>query len=451
MKKILFSVMAIVALAFTTSCETTKEEPTPADPTALAAPVLTVANQTEDGFTISWAAVENAAGYTYHMVEEKVTTETSVTFTGLAAGSYTVRVKANAPAGSKEFVDSQFADITVTIEAALPDVWFTQEVWGENDPDYGLTPANSMVFSWEGIGVVKVEYIMFPAEIIEGGIADLSNDEIVAIFEEAGYPMDVVDDPQFLAYINGDGLVSYFDQLDPETEYVLISYAYHESGAVCDVRDSYTTEAVEENPLRDQWLGAWTLTATHEVSMAPEVSYTEKEGTCTLNIVAISGYSDVVAVYGWTKATAISEDVPAIGYIGENGELILASGEVMGEENQGYVPTWAGFAKVEDNYTFVRGEYETYTFALEGDVAEAERYVGELNDGRSFEVLGMELIASSSNGIAVYITEWPFVFMGGDMTLTKAEQAPRRASFAMEAQRANVPALLPFEQEVLFF
>lgn len=121
------AMIAMMASAILFSCEE-KPEPEPQDPTVLATPSLTVAEQTETSFTVTWSAVENAVsyGYTFNDGAEQNTTETTVSFTELNAGTYTVKVKAIAPEGD-EFEDSQWASISVTIEEA--------EDPGDDDPD----------------------------------------------------------------------------------------------------------------------------------------------------------------------------------------------------------------------------------------------------------------------------------------------------------------------------
>lgn len=81
----------------------------------LATPQLTIADQTETSFIISWAAIEGAVSYAYTLNDgsETTTEELSVEFTELTAGDYTVRVKA--VADGVEYLDSEWAEITVSI------------------------------------------------------------------------------------------------------------------------------------------------------------------------------------------------------------------------------------------------------------------------------------------------------------------------------------------------
>ena len=127
MQNKLFTLLCTGLLAFAlTSCD--KDESS--DSTKLAAPVLSVTEQTSNGFTVSWQTVENAAGYAYVLDNEaeKSTNATSVTFTDLEPGTYTVKVKATS--GSAEFSDSNYASISATVEegGTVEEMTFTIEV-----------------------------------------------------------------------------------------------------------------------------------------------------------------------------------------------------------------------------------------------------------------------------------------------------------------------------------
>lgn len=96
--------------------ETPEPEPKPEEPTQLATPSLTVEDQTSTSFTVTWDAVANADSYTYTLNggAEETTAATSAEFTSLAAGDYTVRVKAISK--DENYTDSEWASTTVTIE-----------------------------------------------------------------------------------------------------------------------------------------------------------------------------------------------------------------------------------------------------------------------------------------------------------------------------------------------
>lgn len=114
MKKILFGAMIAMMASVVISCE---EKPQP-EAVQLATPSLSVSNQTESSFTVTWSAVENAASYSYvfNGGSETSTSELSVNFAELEAGSYEVKVKAIGD--GVEYLDSEWASISVTLEAA---------------------------------------------------------------------------------------------------------------------------------------------------------------------------------------------------------------------------------------------------------------------------------------------------------------------------------------------
>lgn len=453
MKKIFFSVMAIVALAFTTSCDKTgKDAPEPVDPVALATPVLTVSNQVEDGFTVSWNAVENAAGYTYHMGQETVITETSVTFSDLDPGSYTVRVKANAPADSKEFTDSPFADVTVTLEAPAPEVSFTQELYTTDDyAAEGLTSANSLFFTWAGEAVSAVEYLLLSEE--EGGGMDI---------EEAydTYEFNYVDQANIIDGINAGGVELYFQNLSPATKYYLYAIAYDATldNAVFDV-DNCTTSEMEENPARDAWLGEWTLTADQALiwevgadgNLAPR--FEDREWTLDLTVEADPTYPNQVYIYGLTRSNM--SDAPALAVIDENGDMAIYNQVAVGSADaDGYTPTWLSYCSYgESGYTFVTGQFPAYTFAMDGDFADGTAYSGELSSGENFAVLSLELYAMSS-GIAFYVDDFPFECMAGHWSLARTASAPAQktcASVKTIAEKQDVVRNDRFVMEYLAF
>lgn len=111
-------------------------DPEPSEPTQLATPSLSVEDQTNTSFTVTWKAVTNADSYTYTLNggAEETTTSTSVEFTSLIAGDYTVKVKATSE--DENYTDSEWASTKVTLE--------------EEDVDEPMDPndINSWVGTW---------------------------------------------------------------------------------------------------------------------------------------------------------------------------------------------------------------------------------------------------------------------------------------------------------------
>lgn len=99
---------AAFALLSLMSCN--KEDP------QLASPQLTVSEVGSDWFTVGWQPVDGAVNYvcTVDAGSETTVSECSVTFSGLSAGTYTVRVRAVGDG----YRDSEPGEITVTLEDA---------------------------------------------------------------------------------------------------------------------------------------------------------------------------------------------------------------------------------------------------------------------------------------------------------------------------------------------
>lgn len=130
---------AFASVALLASCEKDPEPgpgPEPSEPTQLATPSLSVEDQTNTSFTVTWKAVANADSYTYTLNggAEETTTATSVEFTSLTAGDYTVKVKATTE--DENYTDSEWASTKVTLE--------------EEDVDEPMDPndINSWVGTW---------------------------------------------------------------------------------------------------------------------------------------------------------------------------------------------------------------------------------------------------------------------------------------------------------------
>lgn len=120
MKNFLYSMVCLSALAFTFSACSEDKNDDPqnpggggTDPVQLTTPAVT-ATGGEGQFTAQWAAVENATSYTiqYGDKEEK-TTETTITKKNVAAGDYTIRVKATTDKAG--YIDSEWGQATVTV------------------------------------------------------------------------------------------------------------------------------------------------------------------------------------------------------------------------------------------------------------------------------------------------------------------------------------------------
>lgn len=139
-KKLLFSAFFVLGAAFAGCSDDEK----PVDPVALAIPVLAEDAVTQVSVAVTWDAVENAVSYacTLDGGAETTVTQPSVRFDGLEPGrSYTVKVKA--VAGQEQYLDSEFAQITLT---TLPATQLAAPVLSAGD-----ATENSATVVWEAV------------------------------------------------------------------------------------------------------------------------------------------------------------------------------------------------------------------------------------------------------------------------------------------------------------
>lgn len=438
MKK--FFALALVALALV-ACDKKGNEPEPVEKVALETPVLTVASQTEDGFTISWNAVENAVGYTYIMTEQATTTETSVTFSDLQPGSYTVRVQANAAADSKEYKDSQFADITVTITAPVPDVWFEQDMFVTDEyASEGLTSYNSIFIEWIGQDVIEVKFLVIATDGLEG----MSGEEAWEGYSDVFQTLDA----EGLEYVNSDGCLIYLDGCTSNTSYSVIAHATHVSGETILLTDEVTTAEFEVDDTVASWFGEWTLTASEALKLSVgsdgylAMDFVAHDFSVPVTISASTVDPNQVLIYGWSQLDA---SLPAVGVVAEDGSLDVYTGVALdGADEDGYAPTWLVYGDYEGGSTFVSGQFPAYSFVKDQYVAEGVGQTVELSGGYHFTVRNMEVYAfnDATGQLSPYANEedYPLFYLAGDITLTSADVdgAPRAAKMFTGKAKAQI-------------
>ena len=232
MKKFL-SIFACIAMLFSiTSCEKTEETGT------LLTPYLKVTNQ-PNGFTATWNEVANATSYAYTIngEAEKTTTDTKIVVTDLAAGDYTLKVKAVGTG----YTESDYATKTIKVVAAPTGDWYTQELSLKEDATAGTTKENSVYFRIKGKGIVRI-YIttMKPAAM------DVSEADVIASMKTTG-GSQIIEDKLSLDLMNSEsGGTTYFggnkNPMIAGTSYVIASIGVHESGVEKLCREVITTE-----------------------------------------------------------------------------------------------------------------------------------------------------------------------------------------------------------------
>ncbi len=425
MKKFYFlTLAALVALFSFTSCSDNDDEnENPAEKSALAAPSLQVVDVTVEGFTVVWEAVANAANYTYEINgESHSTVNTQVQFFDLNPGNYTVRVKANPATDSKKYKSSAWASITATIEEPEAEEgecdWFTQSLYLNVYPEQNLDTTNSLFFTYKGTGVVALKMGIWPSDVV----ANETNETCLQYMQD----MDAAD----VADINtAEGVTYFMGGLAPSTAYTLISWAKNEIGQTVFLRSHCTTEAAEENPLRDPWIGTWNARTTETLTWdvpagSQKASFSFGTGTTDfqLTIEGDTVYPDQVLIYGLSSAIA---DAPAIGLINEEGNLEIHSGIPLSEADEdGYTPMWLVLCEKDGTNNFFIDEIPVYTFSLSGDQATSTVFSDSGYTARHMEIYA---INQESSEMSFYAQDLPVTYKAGNITMSRASSTLNKA------------------------
>lgn len=426
MQNKLFTLLCTGLLAFAlTSCD--KDESS--DSTKLAAPVLSVTEQTSNGFTVSWQTVENAAGYAYVLDNEaeKSTNATSVTFTDLEPGTYTVKVKATS--GSAEFSDSNYASISATVEegGTVEEMTFTIEVSdvtantasitckpSDNNQTYLLNYTTKSVF----------DQLYTSDEAFTNALIQTLQ-EIAA---EAGMTLEAA----LKELLSSGPATMSADELTGSTEYVAYAFGLTTDGTVTSsvTTKSFTTEEAVLSPEAEKWLGEWDATSTGRLVWAESgesIAATYDQSTPMELKFTISYEQGQLLLYGWSQ---VDSEIPALCDVNENGELEVYAGVTVGAASEdGFTPTWAAYSIMNGSqYTLVTGSYPAYTFSMNGDNITCKRYEGNLSNGGTFQALSLEIYALSDTQYSLYAQTFPVYYVAGDITLKKATAANSMAA-----------------------
>ena len=318
--------MVALAAVFTfAACENgTPEEPTPSKGTKIDAPKVEITDVVEDGFTAKWGAVENAKSYSVVLskansskTETKNVTETSVTFSSLGVGTYTVSVKAIANEGYK---DSDYAKATTAVEGATSADWFELSVFVTNDyASKGYYSYNSVFYTMKGTDVTSVSVMITTAEIA----ASYTTDEILSQLKPVG--------ADSISAINtADGLFSAVEGCPANTDFVFYALAENADGAtVFTHKTTKTTEVVVPEAFKP-WIGTYTASYTKLVSSKGTI--TDATGEFTL-IMDYDPMNDALAVGGISAAFGLT--APTLAFFNKEGTLEIYAGIGLGTF-QGY-------------------------------------------------------------------------------------------------------------------
>lgn len=421
MKRIFyFAAAAFAACAVMVSCEKENEGPTSR---ALAAPVLTV-ETTESTLTVSWNAITNAENYSYVFQNEaeETTSETSVTFSDLENGTYTVKVKANAPAGSEEYTDSKYAETSATI-GTPSNLTFTITV---TDVTYNSANVNILPSD------MSASYTFFVGYQSDFNSFTTPEEYVEAMIAQNGF--DVYTGEQ-------GGTIS---PLNQNTEFVAVACGIDNSGTVTSevAVKSFATETAPADTELDKWVGEWTATFEKtlvwtEGSKYLEPSVEDRPMTRTLTMEINPDDPQQLLIYGWT---VLDDAVPAFAMTAEDGvSLAVYSGYQVGDaDSQGFTPTWAGTSELNGQVTLITGQYPAYTLTLNGEEATSTLYEGQLQDQTPFTTLGLEIYALGSSQFTIYAETLPLEQPVGNVTLTKNAASSAKSVFSLSKKAEPV-------------
>jgi hypothetical protein len=435
----LFSMMVALAAVFTfAACETTPEEPTPSKGTKIATPQVEITDVVEDGFTVKWGAVENAKSYSVVLskansskTETKNVTETSVAFSGLGVGTYTVSVKAIANDGYK---DSDYAKATAAVEGATSADWFELSVFVTNEYEaQGYYSYNSLFYTMKGTNVASVSVMITTAEIA----ASYTTDEILSKLQPVG--------ADGISKINtAEGPFSAVDGCPSNTELVFYALAENADGAsVFTHKTATTTEFVVPENVKS-WIGTYEATLEKYYVYADDANNPEYYEDTTDKFEFVVGFDEQLGLYvdgfsvqggGWETAASITED----------GKLGIYSGIQLGQDQQGYTYAWLtmanlyqnteeGFVPVEgEQGKFYAEEWASHFLVKEGDSYACNAAAYDMGDGTVMEIVFNDIFALKDNKLYFLIDAWPAKYRAGNFAVVKTSDevkdlAPEQAS-----------------------
>ena len=415
MKNIYFLFVPLVAVFALSSCEKEKEESTDTTPVVLETPVLTISEQTSDSFTITWPSVTHAMYYEYEVNgETKSTSQPYLTESGLAEGSYVVKVMAKA-APESGYADSEWGSVTVDLK--LEDDWFEiEQVYLKDDDVFNYYKYNSIWYVFTGHGVASVMMDVLTTEVVE----DFGEDALPNILTQR-----MTDEG--ISVINSIGrLEGGMSGLEPDTEYVVVCYVTHESGVEkLVISDPITTDPVPEMPEGlEEWIGSYTVTSTQTLQLTADGSvpvYTMLDEPMTFDIMIEPSPNDVktLYIYGWSiLEEQMGARLPAMAQLSDDGRkgLKIVQGYI---EYGGYTFFWMPICYRSDNqYQLLNFADDIFTLYEEDGVITASMYSGT-SGGYDYDVVALDLFIMGSTVQIPH--DIPAYFPAGGFTLVRTD------------------------------
>lgn len=434
--------VALAAVFSFAACESGPEDekkPTP-DGGKIATPVIEIKDVVADGFTAQWAAVENAQSYNVVLSkanssqnQQKSVDTTSITFTNLGIGTYTVSVKAVAKDGYK---DSDYGKNTATVEGLTEADWFEMSLFVSDDEELikaGYAPYNSLAYTMKGKNIVSVMCAVFPTASLD----EMSKEEIISELSAL--------ESNYIEYINSEnGLYSAIGKLPSNTDITLYALAENADGAtVLTSASAKTMEAVYPDSVKP-WIGTYKATTTKQFSYAivgqgeneaEDINVTDKTEEFEVTI-DYDFKSDVIVVDG---LSTLGGGWPALAEIDDKGALNVYSGISLGTDKDGMEYAWAVYggiygpsADAESDemellgYQMFFDAIYSHSFTMAEDktisCAMGEYQLNDQNGNPSDQVMRVlvnEVFGFDSQYTYFLIKEFPALYRAGEVALVK--------------------------------
>ena len=431
--------MVALAAVFTfAACESTPEEPTPSKGTKIATPQVEITNLEIDGFTAQWGAVENAKSYSVVLskanstkTETKNVTETSVTFSNLGIGTYTVSVKAIANDGYK---DSDYGKASTAVEGLTEADWFQLSVFVTNEyEEQGYYSYNSMFYTMKGENVVAVSCIVTTA----AAAANYTKDEILSKLQAL--------DSDSVARINSaDGLFSAVGQCPANTELVFYALAENANGAtVFTNKSAKTTEMVVPDSMK-AFIGTYEATVANYYKYDEDGSEVYEPTTDKFEfIVDFDAEMGALMVDGFS---VLGADFPTLANV-EDGMLAIYSGISLGED-QGYTYVWLTMGDLYqvsgDTFVPVEGEqgkfyaekWASHYLVEENGAYACNAAAYDMGDGTVLSIVFNDVFAIQGQNLYFLIDAWPAYYRAGDFAVTKTSDEVKDLTAGMASVKS---------------
>lgn len=359
----------------------------------LATPTLYTEEISDSSFKVMWDAIDGAAYYLVDDgVNEHVVYDTYFTLSGLASGTYTVRVKAVAD-DSSPYLDSEYASITHMLGVLTPEECDWAE-WAVSLPtdeyaDDGYFPFTHIFLYLKGTGIVEIKTGVFEAK----NYANAPAIDLIGMCN-----------PLYEEHIDGansDNGLTLVYQAEAETTYRAISAITNVEGKTVIFDELITTAEAQPHPAMEAFVGTWTVSTakTMIIDETIRVEDTSMSKTVTITPALEVNYQ---AVYITGLSTNV--DYPALGWVSYENDvatLYINNQEIFDIVNDNYIG-WGAFCEVQLDgsdifYSRVYGSYPAFT--VKNGVGTG--FVGELSGGGTCKVMSVDLLAYDENYNAI--------------------------------------------------